>query len=226
LPLGGVDFISQSSLYVESKNLTKSYGHTRALNGVTLTIKPGEKVAVLGHNGAGKTTFLKVISTQITSYTGSVKMFELDPKKSLGEIRKSTGFMGHVSFLYDELTVEENLNFYGKMFDLDKNQLKERIDKLLELMKIERWQHVQVKFLSHGLRKRVDIARVFLHSPLLLVLDEPFSGLDEATVDLFIEQLKYGEKKALVLSSHSPELTERVCNRTIFFDHGKPVKDF
>ncbi len=211
---------------VECRDVSKEYGHIKALRRVTLNIEIGDVIGVLGHNGAGKSTFLKIIGTHISPSTGTVSILGKDVKKDRVEVRRSIGFLGHMSFMYDELTVEENLRFYGTMFSIDGGKLGKRIDEVLELVNMDRYRHVEAKKLSHGLKKRSDLARVFLHSPTVLILDEPFSGLDEASVKLLIDGLKgMRGKSTILLSSHTFELVDDICNRTLVFREGEITKD-
>jgi ABC-type multidrug transport system ATPase subunit len=210
---------------IECKKLSKSYGQVRALKDVTLNIGYGERVAVLGPNGAGKSTLLKILATQTTSYSGTVKIFGKNPLKDKRSIRSKIGFLGHASFLYDELTVEENLSYYGKMFSIGEGSLRRKMDEIISLLGLERWRAVQARHLSHGLRKRADIARVLLHSPNLLILDEPFSGLDKSSIDLLLELFRSQKDMTILFSSHSVELADRVCTRKLLLEHGQLVKD-
>ncbi len=212
-------------LCIECKGLSKTYEEVRALDNVTFSVEPGERVAVLGPNGAGKSTLLKILATQITSYEGVVRILGKDPLREKRYIRSQVGFLGHSSFLYDELTVEENLAYYGKMFSLKEEFLRMRIGELVDLLGLKRWCEVQVKKLSHGLRKRADIARALLHSPRLLVLDEPFSGLDKNSVDLLLELFESSKGTTIIFSSHTMELIGRACTRRLFFERGRLIKD-
>ncbi len=215
-----------SEFAVECKDVTKNYGHIHALRGVSLKIKPGEIVGVLGHNGAGKSTFLKIVGTQIMPSRGIAHILGKDVERERKEVRRSVGFLGHLSFMYDELTVEENLQFYGQMFEINKADLKRRIEEVIDLVNLDRYRAVEVKKLSHGLRKRSDLARIFLHSPKVIILDEPFSGLDEAAVKLLINSLKsQGEDTTILLSSHEFDLVKGTCNRTMVFRDGRVTSD-
>jgi ABC-type multidrug transport system ATPase subunit len=215
-----------SEYAVECNDITKNYGHIHALRSVSLKVKPGEIIGVLGHNGAGKSTFLKIIGTQLTPSRGTACILGKDVERERMEVRRNIGFLGHLSFMYDELTVEENLRFYGQMFEINQEELKKRIEEVIDLVNLDRYRAVEVKKLSHGLRKRSDLARIFLHSPKVIILDEPFSGLDEAAVKLLINSLKsQGENTTILLSSHEFDLVKGTCNRTLIFQNGKVTSD-
>lgn len=210
---------------IQCKELSKAYEEVRALNKVTFNIEYGERVAILGPNGAGKSTLLKILATQITSYDGTVTILGKNPAKDRRYIRSRVGFLGHFSFLYDELTVEENLVYYGKMFSIKEGYLRSRINELMDLLGLKRWSDVQVKKLSHGLRRRADLARTLLHSPELLILDEPFSGLDKSSVNLLLKLFKSSNNITIIFSSHTMELIEQACTRKLLFEHGRLVGD-
>jgi ABC-type multidrug transport system ATPase subunit len=213
------------TIAVELIEVSKSYGYLQALKSVSLKIKAGEFSALSGHNGAGKTTLLKIIATHITPSSGTVKIFGDDAfKDGGGEIRKRIGFVTHASFLYDELTIRENLLFYAKLF-LIKGE--EDFIETIELLGLKRWYNVPVKQLSHGLRKRADIVRALIHNPDLILLDEPFSGLDTTTCDLLVSYFKGHEEngKTLLLSSHSLEWAKRICDKRITLAKGKIIEE-
>ncbi|HJN57761.1 MAG TPA: ATP-binding cassette domain-containing protein, partial [Nitrososphaerales archaeon] len=120
-----------SKFAVECIDITKQYGHLYALRKLKINIEVGEIVGILGHNGAGKSTFLKVIGTQLSPTAGSLNILGNDVKKVRSKVRRSIGFVGHTSFMYDELTSEENLRFYGKMFSIYGESLEKKIDQVL-----------------------------------------------------------------------------------------------
>ncbi len=214
-----------NSCAVECNNISKQYGHLFALHRVSLEIKIGEIVGVLGHNGAGKSTFLRIIGTHLSPTTGIVKILGKDIKKERSDARRDIGFLGHTSFMYDELSVEENLDFYGRMFAINEQSLEKKIDDVIELVDMDRYRNVATKKLSHGLRKRADLARTFIHSPKVLILDEPFSGLDEAATKLLVFGLRSQSEITIILSSHTSELINNLCTRFLVFREGKIIDD-
>ena len=171
-------------------------------------------MALLGSNGAGKTTLLKIIATHIVPTAGSVKISGEDIFKNKGSIRRTIGLVTHDSYLYDELTIRENLQFYAQFFLGNGEEI--RFDRI-EFLGLKRWYNVPVKQLSYGLRKRADIGRALLHSPDVILLDEPFAGLDVATCDILVQYFKELKEdgKTLMLSSHSAEWIKKVYNREV-----------
>jgi ABC-type multidrug transport system ATPase subunit len=217
--------MTNNAIAVELIEVSKNYGYLQALKTVSLRIKAGEFVALSGHNGAGKTTLLKIIATHISPTSGTVKIFGNDAfKDGGGEIRNRIGLVTHASFLYDELTIRENLLFYAKLF-LIKGE--EEFIETIEFLGLKRWYNVPVKQLSHGLRKRADIVRALIHNPDLILLDEPFSGLDTRTCDLLVSYFKGHEEKGktLLLSSHSLEWAKRICDKRITLDKGRIIEE-
>ncbi len=208
------------TIAVETISVSKKYGHLLALNPLSLRIIEGDSVALLGPNGAGKTTLIKMIATHFFPSSGSVRIYGEDTIKDGEKVRRKIGFVAHESFLYDELTVEENLLFYQKFFPTNQD-LKE----LITLLGLGEWYRAPVKQLSYGLRKRADIARALAHNPNLVIIDELFAGLDEETCNLMVSYFKKQEEKTLLISSHSLNWAKQLCKRGIFLNRGKLVKE-
>ncbi len=196
---------------VELREVTKDFGHIKALKGVTLDFAAGEKVSLLGPNGAGKSTLLKIVATQMAPSSGSVKVLGYDAVEEREEIKKRVGVVGHRSFLYDELTLEENLMFYGSFLGSDHDE----VVKVISVTGLERWSGVKAGHLSYGLRKRGDISRALLGEPSLLLLDEFFSGLDGETSEALARYLGEMKGRTIILSSHTPERVRGLCDRTV-----------
>jgi len=209
---------------IEVIDVSKRYGDVYALKSVSLEMDEGECVALLGSNGAGKTTLLKIIATHTVPSAGGVKILGEDIFKNDGTIRRKIGLVTHDSYLYDELTIQENLQFYAQFFA--GNGEKIRLD-LIEFLGLKRWYNVPVKQLSYGLRKRADIGRALLHNPDVILLDEPFAGLDITTCDLLVQYFEEQKEKqkTLVLSSHSVEWIKKICDRKVVLKKGKIVDE-
>lgn len=206
---------------VEVIEVSKKYGYLWALKSLTVRIDKGELVAFLGPNGAGKTTLMKIVATHVSPSSGTVKIFGQDAFKNGGQIRKRIGFVTHEGFLYDELTVEENLLFYARLFSVNQ----QNFDNIIEFLNLKRWCMVPVKRLSYGLRKRADIVRALVHNPDLILLDELFAGLDEETCSLLVDYFRNQQAKAVLVSSHSIEWAKKLCDRGILLDKGEIVQD-
>lgn len=206
---------------VEIIDVSRQYSYLWALKSVSLKIDQGESVALLGPNGAGKTTLMKIVATHISPSSGAVNIFGKNAFKNGEETRRRIGFAAHESFLYDELTVEENLQFYGKLFSASP----ENAQPIIESLNLKRWYRVQVNRLSHGLRKRADITRALIHNPDLVLLDELFEGLDEKTCNLLVDYFRNQQSKTVIISSHSIDWAKKLCDRGIFLDRGEIVQD-
>jgi ABC-type multidrug transport system ATPase subunit len=206
---------------VEIKEVSKKYGYMWALKPISIKIEDGDSVAILGPNGAGKTTLIKILATHISPTRGKVKICGKEISEDKEKVKKKIGFVAHESFLYEELTIEENLSFYGKLFSVDKDDVVE----VIKLLDLEKWYETPIKRLSYGLRKRADIARALIHNPELMLIDELFSGLDESTRNLMVDHFRNKWEKTVLISSHSLEWSKRLCRRGIFLEKGTLTND-
>jgi len=206
---------------IEARGVKKSFGRTWALRGVDLEVAPGECLALLGPNGSGKTTLLRILATLIRPTEGSIRIFGLDPRREGEACRRLLGFVGHDSFLYGSLSVEENLYFYASLFGL--RDIPARTREVLEALGLERRAHDLVRTLSRGLQQRAAIARALLHDPKLVLLDEPLTGLDAQASKNFGELLAQlrGEGRAIIMATHN--LTEglEACDRAVILLEGR-----
>jgi ABC-type multidrug transport system ATPase subunit len=213
---------------IEIENLSKRYGYTYALRAVTLNVLQGEVFVFLGPNGSGKTTLLKVLATLTSLTSGNVKVYGLDLEKNGREIRQMIGYLAHETLLYRDLTGEENIRFYSKFYQLSsREQLQKKIDNSFNLLRITRWRHEPIKNLSKGLMKRFDLVRAIIHDPTILLLDEPFSGLDIISVNIlkdFIRNVR-GDK-TIIISTHDIELAKSLCDRGAILVEGRMCQVF
>lgn len=210
---------------LQTYNLGKRYGQQWAVRGVSLRIGAGERIALLGPNGAGKSTLLRMLATVTRPSSGEVQFAgdvgKGDPRAARGKI----GFVGHRSFLYGALSVSENLSFYASLYGVENSR--GRIQTMTERFGLQRFAFRPVAQLSRGLEQRAALARALLHDPLLLLLDEPFSGLDaEASAVLtdILEQEAHSGV-ALVMSTHEFSQAEQLCNRALVLKGGQLVFD-
>ena len=191
---------------LELRGVSRTYGTTHALRAVDLDAAWGRVLVLFGHNGAGKSTLLRVAAALVKPTAGSVTTAGFDADKNAGRVRAATGYAGHGTLLYDDLTPEENLRFYARLYGVP--QPDERAGEVLRDVGAERWAHRRVRGLSNGMQKRVAIARALLHRPALLLLDEPHAGLDvqgRDFVDTVVRAVAAGGG-AVVLSAHDPAL--------------------
>lgn len=211
---------------ISVKGLTKRFAGHVALNSIDLNIEKGEFVLILGPNGAGKTTLLKILETLVRPTSGSVEIGGLELNRSAVKVRKMIGAISHESYLYNDLTVEENLHFFGKMYGLSENKLEARIQNLLEQMHIEHRYMDRVSTLSRGMKQRLSIARSLIHDPEIILMDEPYTGLDMQSVRSLEQLLLENRKKATMLMvTHDIDPAFSMCDRIIVLCGGKISSD-
>ena len=207
------------------ENLTHKYGNRCALDNVSFTVSRGEIFCLLGPNGSGKTTLFKILSTLMSPTSGSVSILGHDLSIDAKAIRKLLGVVFQRPALDVKLTVTENLYHYGHLYGLKGKSLKHRISELLERFGISDRSHDLVEKLSGGLQRRVEIAKAMLHSPQVLLLDEPSSGLDVSVrrqLSEYLNSLAETENILVLLTTHLMDEAE-LCNRVGILDSGKFV---
>jgi heme ABC exporter ATP-binding subunit CcmA len=214
----------ESSLLL-TRNLPKTFGRFTALRSLSLEVPRGESLTIVGRNGAGKTTFLKIVSSIIRSYTGEVFISGKNLKETAEDTRRTIGFVSHESLLYKDLTIRDNLGFYARMYGVaDRDR---RIGDIIRRVDLEAKTDVLVRALSRGMKQRLSLARAFIHEPGILLLDEPFTGLDERASEILDRFL--GEFKAsggtLVMVTHDIERGWRLADRVVVFEKGKIVHE-
>lgn len=211
---------------ISVKGLSKRFAGHVALDGIDLNIEQGEFVIILGPNGAGKTTLLKVLETLIRPSSGSVKIGGLELSRSAVQIRRMIGAISHESYLYSDLTVEENLRFFGKMYGLQDDALTGRIHMLLEQMHLEYRHMDRVSTLSRGMKQRLSIARSLIHDPEIILMDEPYTGLDlQSACDLEKLLLENSRKATVLMVTHDIDRAYSMCDRIIMLCDGKISSD-
>jgi ABC-type multidrug transport system ATPase subunit len=209
---------------IEIQKLTKTYGRTKILNKLDLTIDKGF-LTIFGQNGCGKTTLLKILSTLIRKSSGTITIDDLDLEEDGIEIRKKIGYIGHEIYLYDDLTAMENLKFYANLYGIPDSEFKGKAHELLDRFNLLHRMNDYVRVYSRGMKQRLSIARAILHEPTILLLDEPYTGLDQKARDVLDEVLFTNtEEKIIVMTTHNIErlnLSERIA----ILSKGKIVYD-
>lgn len=207
---------------ISVKGLNKKFAGHVALHDIDLNIEQGEFVIILGPNGAGKTTLLKILETLVRPSSGSVEIGKMGLSRSALQIRKNIGAISHESYLYNDLTVEENLRFFGKMYGLSDAELTLRIQMLLEQMHLEHRYLDRVSTLSRGMKQRLSIARSIIHNPEIILMDEPYTGLDlQSVLDLEKLLLENSKKTTVLMVTHDIERAFGICDRIIILYDGK-----
>jgi heme exporter protein A len=210
---------------IQVQNLKKSFGPRAALAGVDLSVEAGEFVTLVGPNGAGKTTLLRIMATLGRPTSGTLRIAGLDPAQAGDEVRRRIGFLSHRTILYGDLTAEQNLNFYARMYDLDDGQA--RIESLLKRVGLATRRHDMVRTFSRGMQQRLSVARAVLHQPQVLLLDEPYSGLDPNAAQVLTDLLAdlAGEGCTVVLTTHNLERGLIAGRRVVVLVRGRIVYD-
>jgi ABC-2 type transport system ATP-binding protein len=213
------------SAIVEIQGLSKHYGRRKAVDGVSMTIESGEIFGLVGPNGAGKTTTMRMLVTLLKPDKGEIHVGGYSVRKAPREVRRQIGFMPDSFGVYGDLTVQEYLDFFGACYAIPPAQRASLIKDLLELVDIGHRRDDMVDTLSRGLKQRLGLARVLIHDPSLLVLDEPASGLDpRARVEireLLLEVARLG--KTIIFSSHILADVAELCTRVGIMESGKLV---
>lgn len=219
-----IEEVSSSSHFaIEARGLTKLFGERRALRDIDLKVSRGEHIVIFGPNGAGKTTLIKILATLVKPSSGSVWLDGMDIRSKPVKIRRKLGLVSHQTFLYDHLTVYENLKFYGKMYDVP--DIEQQIREVVSWVQLDSRINDRVGTLSHGLQQRASIARAVLHNPSILFLDEPEVGLDPhiSTVMRDVLGSTGSGIRTVVMTTHDLERGLELSDRVVILDGGKVV---
>lgn len=211
---------------ISVQNLTKTYGDFTAVDDISFEVQRGEIFAFLGPNGAGKTTTIKMLTTLLKPTSGKVELDGLDPVVKQHQARQSFGIVFQDPSLDAELTAYENMELHGVLYHVPRKIRLERIESLLKLFELWDRRDKYVKEFSGGMKRRLEIARGFLHTPKILFLDEPTLGLDPQSRNQLwthVKHLNETEKVTVFLTTHYMDEAERVAQRIAIIDHGKIV---
>jgi heme exporter protein A len=206
---------------IEARRLARRFAEVNALAGVDLDVGSGEAVAILGANGAGKTTLLRLLATLLRPSDGSLNLFGQPLKDGGAGARRRIGFLAHASFLYPDLTPIENLEFYARAFGVDDADT--RVQQVLDEVGLLGWRTRPVRTLSRGLEQRCSLARVLLHRPDLLLLDEPFNGLDADSAAMLtaVLQREHARGATVLMTTHDLPRALAVCGRGLILSRGR-----
>ena len=206
---------------VLAEGVERAYGAHRVLAGVDLALEVGELVVLLGPNGAGKTTLLRVLATLLAPTAGRLELFGQDAGTRAADVRRRIGYVGHESSCYPDLSGTENLTFHGELFGLSDPAA--RAAELLAWAGLGEAGRRPVRTYSRGMQQRLSLARALLHRPGLLLLDEPFSGLDQQGVDGLVDRLRELRTGGctILLSTHDLERVVPIADRTAILDRGR-----
>lgn len=200
------------------EGLVKRFGGTKALDGIDLRVEDGEAFAILGPNGVGKTTLVRVLSTLLRPTSGRVRVCGLDLPEGREEVKRRIGLVSHSPFLYNELTAAENLAFYAELYGVAIN-----VEASLRKVGLSNRANDLVGTFSQGLRQRLSIARAVLHNPRILILDEPTAGLDLQSRSEFYAMVKelHAKGGTILLATHNLEEASLLCTRAAVLNRGR-----
>jgi ABC-2 type transport system ATP-binding protein len=211
---------------IEVEHIVKKYGDFTAVGDISFSVADGEIFGLLGPNGAGKSTLIRMMTTLIPITAGHARISGYDVAKQPDQARRVIGVIPQALTSDLDLTVEENLNIYAKLYDVPAEKRKQAIDELLEVVDLTKWRGAQTKTLSGGMRRRLEIARGLVHSPKIFFLDEPTTGLDPVSrvaVWEMLTNIKSHRQLTILLTTHYMDEADRLCERIAIVDHGKLV---
>jgi len=210
---------------IETRNLTKVYGNLTAVADLNLKIEEGDIFGFIGPNGAGKTTTMRILVTLLEPTRGTAFINGLDVRKNGKKVRRQVGYMPDFMGVYDDLKVFEYLEFFAAAFSIERKKRKSIVEGVLELTDLQAKRSATVDSLSRGMQQRLGLARVLIHDPKVLILDEPASGLDpRARIEIreLLRELKR-MGKTIMISSHILSELEEICDHVGIIEHGKMV---
>jgi ABC-2 type transport system ATP-binding protein len=211
---------------IEVENIVKRYGTFEAVKGVSFSVAEGEIFGLLGPNGAGKSTLIRMMTTLIPVTSGKAIVGGHDVAKDPDDVRRMIGVIPQALTSDQDLTVEENLSIYAKLYSVPRAQRIKNINAVLEAVDLLKWRDAQTKTLSGGMRRRLEIARGLVHDPRIFFLDEPTTGLDPVSriaVWEMLNNLKKTRNLTMLLTTHYMEEADRLCDRIAIVDHGNLV---
>jgi len=203
--------------------LTKSFGNLYALRNLSFSLNKGEFLTIFGPNGAGKTTLIRILSTLTKASSGEIEIADFSFENDSEKIRRQIGVIAHQTFLYENLTAEENLRFYGRLYDVE--NLPQKIETLLSEVGLELRKKDFVRTFSRGMQQRLAIARAMLHEPSILLLDEPYTGLDQHASEMLTNWLKRlrSAEQTILMVTHDLEQGMELADRIAVLVKGKLV---
>lgn len=217
-----------NKILLKCDNVSKQFGFFFALNKISFTVNENNILGIIGANGAGKTTLINVLSGLSAPTTGKILINGINYKVNEKDIKRLIGTISSKSFLYEELSIYENLKFFSKLYaTYNKVETRKIIEQYAENFNLSDWLYEPVSYLSTGMKQKVEIMRVLIHNPSILFLDEPFSGLDFNTINLLTTMfinLKERKNLTLVVTSHNIELIRQISDAILILKRGRISK--
>ncbi|MEJ2293609.1 MAG: ABC transporter ATP-binding protein [Candidatus Lokiarchaeota archaeon] len=215
---------------IHVKNVSKQFGYFFALKNISFNIKESTIFGVVGANGAGKSTLIKILAGLLKPSHGSVEIKGLNYRDNPNQIKKQLGIITDESFLFNDLTIFENLKYYENLhLNFNKKIVNEKIQRFIKLFNIDEWLSEPIRNLSHGMKQKVELIRAMIHHPAILLLDEPFRGLDYKATKILanlLVELKEKSSVSLVITTHNITILPKICNNLLVLKQGKVNKVF
>ena len=208
------------------ENIVKRYGSFEAVKGVSFAVNDGEIFGLLGPNGAGKSTLIRMMTTLVPITSGRAIVAGFDVAKESDSVRRVIGVIPQALTSDPDLTLEENLSIYAKLYGVPRAERAKNIQEVLEAVDLVKWRDAQTKTLSGGMRRRLEIARGLVHNPHIFFLDEPTTGLDPVSriaVWEMLDNLRKTRNLTMLLTTHYMEEADKLCDRIAIVDHGNLV---
>ena len=214
---------TNSDFDILAEELKKTYGNFDALRGVSLKIKRGEFFTLFGPNGAGKTTLIKLLATLTTPTSGSLRVFDYDVRSEVQSIRSIIGVISHDTYLYENLSAFENIKFFAELYGL--SNIDNRVSTVIEQVGLKSRMHDLVRTFSRGMKQRLTVARAIVHEPKILLLDEPYTGLDLNGAQIFGEMLSdlKSQSRTILMTTHNIDEGLGLSDRVGILVKGKIV---
>jgi ABC-2 type transport system ATP-binding protein len=209
---------------IDVRNIVKKFGDFTAVKGISFMVEEGEIFGLLGPNGAGKSTLIRMLTTLLPPSAGTALVNGYDIATQSDGVRHSIGVIPQAMTSDLELSVEENLLFYAKLYGVPRDKRARLMNELLEAVELTEWRHKQVKNLSGGMRRRVEIARGLVHEPRIFFLDEPTTGLDPVSrvhVWEMLKRIKASRDLTVLVTTHYMDEADKLCDRIAIVDHGE-----
>src|SRR5438034_1930381 len=209
---------------IDVRNIVKKFGDFTAVNGISFDVAEGEIFGLLGPNGAGKSTLIRMMVTLLPPTAGTALINRFDIVKQSDQVRKSIGVIPQAMTSDLELSVEENLIIFAKLYGVPRAKRDKLITELLAAVELTQWRHAPVKNLSGGMRRRVEIARGLVHEPRIFFLDEPTTGLDPVSrvaVWEMLQRIKAERDLTILITTHYMDEADKLCDRVAIVDHGE-----
>jgi ABC-2 type transport system ATP-binding protein len=209
---------------VEVENLTKRFGDFVAVDRLSFQVERGEVFGLLGPNGAGKSTLIRMLTTLVPPTSGTARILGFDILRAANEVRQTIGVIPQAMTSDLDLSAEENMGIFAKLYGLPRERRRRTIQELLKAVDLEQWADKPVKMFSGGMRRRLEIARGLVHAPKIFFLDEPTTGLDPVSrvaVWEMLARLKQERDLTILVTTHYMDEADKLCDRIAIIDHGK-----